>query len=391
MTVSQGSFKKLRYVVEGSFGAGAAAAKMQNLRFTSENFKQANDTREIPDVAAVRQIKGHKKASHIVEGTLDSWLYYGDSDAFMMAALLDSAWSSAAAVCAAAAVTITANTGTYAKDATTWSTTPTVGSWVYVSGSAGSGNNGWKKVATSSTTTFTVSNTSGMADKSSESLTINQAAEIVDGTTITSYAFEREYSDLASNQFVSFIGMVPNRMTITVEKGEIINISFDFIGKTENTEAATTGDGSATDVGTDDCFRTTSDLTFFLENMSPITDATTFTLTVDNGFTPRWVLDSTALSTFSPKHCRVTGSFNALYESSTQYDKVQDLTSTSFAVAVADTAGNKYLFEVIDALLLDGDRAGGGVEQDIEMSTSFVGRMDSTELHTIRICRIPAA
>ena len=57
---------------------------------------------------------------------------------------------------------------------------------------------------------------------------------------------------------------------------------------------------------------------------------------------------------------------------------------------MTDTAGNIIVIEVLDVNYSDGERSGGGTEEDVKMVTPFMAKRDSSEDATIRIVRIPA-
>lgn len=381
--------KEIRWVVEGSYGAGAAGAKMADLRLTSESLKQTTETRSSEELDSTRNITDVKRTNKGVTGSIEGELTYGTYDNLMMYALQAASWSSQ--VTETDTTYSMANGDNSINDSANGFVTDgfLAGQWIITSGFTVAANNGIFKIVSVAAGKMVLSHGTVTTEAAGDTVTITMEPQIVNGTTFNSISVEREYSDL-SQEFVEFQGIGLDVLRIGVDSKSVVTIGFDCIGESETSGTVTSGDGSPTAVNTNTAFSTQGDVQAIYENGSS-TEVSSFSIELANTLRARdMVLGTLGPESIGSGKCRVSGTVEALYESKTIYDKYLNFTDTSLAIKMTDSAGNTYVMEVISCNYTDGDRSGGGTEEDIIMITPYEGKKDSTEAATFRIVRFPA-
>jgi len=391
----------LRYWEESTWGVITGNPKMTNLRFTSESLKGTKSTEVSDEIRSDRQIPDIIRTGIMAEGDINTELSMVSYEDFFRALFMAAAWSSAATVVSAAAVDVTAASDLFTIAAGTWTTTPTAGQWVRVSGYTGAAavNNGYFKVAATpapTTTTFTVSNGDDLVDAVGSAETIIQGAQIVNGVAETSFSIEREFTDL-TNIFSLFTGMMVSSYSLEIPVDGRITGTFSFMGKQEEAKTATSGDGSPNAVNDNPVVSSANDIQFINVDYGSVC-LVSGSIEITNNLREIRCAGELALNSVGIGRFGVTGDLELLFTSLAQKNKYLAHTASGFAVAIEDGEttgalglGNAMVLEIPSYQQADNETVAGGVDSEVVESISFEAYMDPTENITARLVVWPAA
>ena len=276
----------------------------------------------------------------------------------------------------------------YTLNAGTWVNNPVVGQWVYISGAVNAASNGFHKVATvTGSTIFTVDEALGSGEAAAV-LTIVMLPQAVNGDTVSSFALQREYTDL-SNESVMFKGLTWGGYSIDASGTDTVKISYDLIGQTETTES--TAETIDTALDPTPVFTTTEGVKFVRLDAADVT-VLSFQFQVANNFRQKKVLGTLGSTDFNFGDFEVTGSMQMYFADSTEYDKFLDQDEVSLAICFSDDqgdyGGDGFLFDFPKVKFTDGQRMAGGRNQDIIADFSWQALYDADEDLTLRIALI---
>lgn len=398
--MSDANAVNIAFVAESTFGeVPSGPPTLQDLRFTSDNFKLNTATTVSNEVRSDRQITDFVRTNLSAAGDLNWELSYGTYDTFWQAFLLSSGWSSP--------VTVTASTISIESIATSSSSNPKVkdsangfGSvnlhqWIKITGAGTSTNNVVAKVvakASNGEIDIAPANSGGdMTDEAAgSSITVTQGGQIVNGTTFQSFAIEKEYTDLA-NTFDVFTGMTIDTMSLTVTPEAILNGTFGFQGKNLDPDnTATVGDGSNTAASTTEVMNAVDNVTAVLENLGSY-DITELVVNGANNLRQRLIVGELGPQSMGTGRINVSGNVNTYMDlnSRVQFQKYANFTTTAIAFVMTDDAGNVYVMDLPAVKYGDGETPTEGINTDVMVNLSFQAFRNSTENVTMRMVRFP--
>jgi len=389
MVVAVTDLISLRWVVEGSFGAGADSAAMADMRITGESLEQTTENRRSNELRDDAQIEDDKRVNIGVTGSVEGLLSYETWDSWMQYALRSSGWST---VKTNTDITYSmANADNSINDSANQFVVDgfVANQWVEIRGFTDSANNGFFKLTSVAAGKMVLAGGTVATEAAGDSVTITMGAQITNGTTLNSMSIEREYSSPAS-EFVEYKGCVIDGMTIGINAKELVTVSFDIMGKSATSGTATAGDGSPTAVNANLTYSAQENVTTVWENNSSI-EGTLLNFSVRNNYRMRdMVLGTLGADSAGAGKFECSGELQMLYESKTIMDKYLNYTDTSIAVVLEDASGNAYLIEVVEANYTSGRRVAGGENEDIIADMAFAGHRDSSEDVTLRIAKFAA-
>ena len=210
------------------------------------------------------------------------------------------------------------------------------------------------------------------------------------GTTNRSFTFEKELSDL-TNQFISHTGMRANTMEISLQWGQPITITFDFLGNGIATPASSlVGLGSTTAYTSKTSMDGAGGVTSIkLDTAEFTTDyMQSFTLRVDNSMTPDTACKFDAPVDISAGKAIVTGSIGLYVPDLDFLDKVIANTAAEFEVITSDGT-NTFTFNLPNIKFGDGaiNAGGGGGSASIIQNLTYRGLYDATDTTSLTITR----
>jgi len=375
----------LRYVAESTFGeVPSGPPKFKDLRYTGESLHLEQTFVRSNEIRSDRQTPSVTRVNLNAAGDISGEFSYGTYDDFLAAVLFAAAWGSSQAGTTATAFDM-AGTITVA-DATNLS----VGMWVKIEDAEDAENNGYYKITAIDTNELTVTPAPAATNAADGTAQCKKGTQqIVNGTTATSFAFEKEFTDL-TNVFSLLTGIMYESMTMTVNTDGIITVSFTTLGKTETGQTATSGDGAPTAANSNPVMNAVDNVILILEGTEP-TDLTEFSFTINNNLRGRRVIGTLGLRSIGAGSITPTGTANAYFESNATMAKFRGNQATNFALGFEDDAGNGYIIEFPEVKLTAGQTVAGGINTDVMQELTFEPYRDATENVTVRIVRFPAA
>lgn len=274
------------------------------------------------------------------------------------------------------------------------------GQWVKVSGFSTTGataaNNGCYFIAGCRTTGLDVLPNIPVATTSTNNgvLTV-QGCYIRNGTTETSYSFERTHSDVT--QYFDFTGNIINSLTLTAAANAVVTGSIEVIGK-EATRAATSGTAqSKTAAATNDVFNAVSNVARIMEgygtSFSTIDSdliVQQISLSIANNARGISGIGTLGFADVGVGAVAVTGTMNAYFKDGTFYDKYVAATDTGFSFELTDNDGNTYIFTFPKIKIATDGINVPGQNADVVENMTWQAIMHPTYLYTVQIDKMPA-
>ena len=387
MTIGDSNRVQLAFIAEDTFGVQKSGSNLQILRLTGETLKQDTSVQVSNEIRSDRQIADVAKTNINVSGGIDVEMNYSDYDELLKAALMSSAWSTEVSeteitysmAVSDNSVNDSANgfvTAGYAAN-----------QWVKISGFTTAANNGYLKIVSVVAGKMVLSGGTVADEVAGDSVTIKMGAQIVNGTTKTSFNFERKYTDL-SNELALFLGCMINELSLNIAPDSMITANFGIIGKIESSETASEGTGYDA-AGTNEVMNCTEDVLALFENQASV-DSTAFNLSLNNNLRARNKIGGLGAFGIGVGKVNITGSIQVYFETKTMFDKYLNFTSTSLAVKIEDGAGNAYIVDLPNVKFTDGDRVAGSGDADIIANLTWQAIRNTTEDITIRIAKFAA-
>lgn len=376
---------KISHWEETTYGtAPTGNPTLTDLRIVSENLRQDTQSIVSNEIRSDRQRADLIRTGIQVLGSIGIELSYDASHRkFMEYGLLSAGFSSAVTNTATTIDFAASSGGTQAiGDTASGFGSFNVGSWVKISGATNSANNGTFKITAAAAGSITVNNANGVLEAAGSSFTVTQLAQIVNGTTLNTSFFEKNYTDI--NEFAYYTGCAFNTMGVSAGLQQIITGNFDILGKREQSRSSTLGDGSNTAAGTDQVMNTIDHISAIYENETAL-DVTQFDFSLNNNLRNRLQLGVLGPCGVGTGSIDVTGTLQKYLESETVIDKYLNWTDTNLAFVCADSNGQTYVFDFPRVKFTSGQRVAGGINQDILADLNWTAYRDASEGITCRI------
>lgn len=383
--MSNSSLTQVRYLKEVSWGVTPSAA-MTNLNVTSESLGQNTNQVRSEYLRADRQDADVTRTSITAGGDVGIELQYGGYDA-LLEGLLMAAF--------ATAVNITGTTFSAAQSDNSFNDSGNgfvsgniiVNQWIRVSGFTTAANNGYFKVSSVVAGKVVVTGGTLVDEVAGDTVTI-KGSMLKQGTTRTSFTFEKEYPDIT--EFVAFTGMKVGQMNLTISPGSIINGSFSLMGKQALASGATVGTGAANAASTNPVMNAVDNVRSIREGGAAATfDITSLQLTVNNSLRDQAAVGSLANVGIGEGTIQVNGTMECYFADRTEYEKYLNNTVSSLSFLCIDDLGNGYMIDLPKLKYSGGNPQAGGKDQDVLVSLQFTAYRHATEGNTITITKFP--
>ncbi len=393
----------LGYAKESTYGT-APGGTWDPLRITSESLHQETSTITSAELRSDRQIPDVVRSNISVAGDT-SWelsydLGYNRADAstgdlFRAALMADSTWAGGESVVADVSNTIDVDEGNNKLISNALLGEPfedfVAGQWVQTKGFTNAVNNGYFKIlSVDSLGMFIILDTDvALADETSDSCTVKQGEQILNGTTQESYSIERLYEDIGTGESgysALYTGMMVDGMSLAVTTEAIVTGGFSWIGSVG--ASGTTATGTVSAAGTNDVLNAIEDVDNMMEGSTfTETAITAFNFSLANNLRSRLQVGTLGAVSIGSGTLNVTGTFQRYYTDASIIDKYLNFNDTNLAISLEDVDGNGYVFEFPKVVYTSAQRVAGGQNQDIIADVSWECMMHDTELKTVRFSR----
>jgi len=387
--MADSSSVQLAYVKEDTFGVKKTGSALQVLRNTGESLKQDSTTQASSEIRSDRQISDVKRTGIGVSGSVSAELSFGTYDELLEAGLMSAGWSSPVTVGPAATIDFEVASGVsqVINDSGNGFGTVVANQWVKISGASNAANNGIFKVTAVAAGSITVQNANGVLEAVGSSITIVMGAQIINGSTKSSFNFEREYTDL-SNELALYLGCMIGGFDLNVALESIISCGLNITGK--KAESLTSSGGSGyTDANANEVIDSIDEISVIVDGVAQ--DGTSMSVQVNNNLRPKKKLGHSGPMDIGLGTLAVSGNAQVYFESQSLFNKYLAFSEISLALVIKDGAGNAYVADLPRAIFTDGNRTAGSKDQDMIADMTWQAYRHATEDITIRLVKFPAA
>jgi len=375
----------MSYLAESTFGT-TPAGNLKVLRMTGETFKADTNTTNSAEIRDDRMVADVLRTMVSASGDIQFELSYGTYDDFFAAALMSSGFATSVAIeNGSTLITFAANTLTTTG---TWDNNPAVGDWIEVRGATvHPAANGYYKVTAASSTVITVAQTITDTGAEAGTVTIQKGFAITNGTTETSFSFERKYGDL-SNIFEAFVGMEINTFNLSITADGLVTGSFGFMGKLASSETSTIGDGYDAE-NTNQIYNATDNVNSIQEAYADL-GATAFSLSLTNNLRGLSNIGTLGYDEINDGQLELTGTLQTYFSSAAEFNKYLQFTESSISVIMEDSSGNCYIIDIPNLNYTSGTRNAGSNNTDIIADLAWNAKRDSDDDAMITIVKFAA-
>jgi len=390
--MSDSNRTKLSFVEETTWGVTPASA-LQILRWTGESLKYGISSAQSSEIRSDRNISELFLNDASVTGGFDFELSYGTYDDLLEGAL----WSDwVPATTGTGSAYVVDNGSGYAVGEV--SITLKTGSGTILAGDivtfTGDANKYLVKTGIAAPGAITLEAPGLQASLADGvALTIGSRNEIINGVKEHFYTVEREHADVG--QFFVFRGCYVNQFSLSVQAGNPITGSFDFIGKDSIRDTSSSGTGGATAATTTDIYTGITNVVEVNEGGSELTGVVVkgFDLSISNNVRSISGIGDIGASDIGVGSCVATGSINMLFANGDIYDKFLANTASSLRIRLNDddinggSTGNGYIIDLPNIKYSDVSLNAGGLDSDVPISFNFQALYDATTGGCVKITK----
>lgn len=399
---------QLAYIAETTPGVLQTTGNASRLRMTTPTMKAATSVVKSAEVSSHRMATDQTLTDLNVDGGFNFELSGREYDPFFEG-VVRGTWThyGTNGLGAVFSATTTSNSITAAVAPTGSSafTTLANGSWFKVVPPAGATlavrnyfADRWFRVASTTSTAITVDASTPIAAPGIGALGAGYAissSSVQNGSVNRAFSMEYQMTDIG--QFLTFVGMRPNTLELSIETGAIITGAFGFLGGADHTmQGSTRLPGTLQASQALDVMNGVTDIGAIYEaGNSVLTSSSSFIKSVKFNLS-QGMRGQKAVGVFGNADVglgefEIGGSLEVYVENATYYNKWLNGTQTSLAVGMADSAGNGYLIELEKVKFGDAGLNPGGLSDDTMLTLPFSAFFNTATSRGIRITRGVAA
>lgn len=381
---------QLSYGVETTWGTNPAGA-FKAIRYTGETLSMDKTRTRPTEINNAREVIQAVTTSLTAGGAINYALSYGTYDDFMASAV-NSSWGSLISI-AGAAGDIAISTGTISCTLTAgagkW-TGITAGNWIRTLGFVTNGgqNNQIMYVVSVTSTVLTCNTTSAtVAETPTGTLAQVRQKNMRNGSSFTSLTIQQKYS---SALWLRYAGAFVTGMTITGGIGNYLSGSITLLASSE-ASATTDASSGVTAAPTGSVMNPIGGFggVFFNEVSVGIVDS--FAINISSpGAALEYGMGSATAQGLMQGNLEVTGTIKIYFQNFTLYSNFIAETQGRLSVVCKDTAGQAYVFQVMNSFLSNPTIDAGGPNQAVFASFTIEGNPVAASSGTISLDALPA-
>lgn len=254
------------------------------------------------------------------------------------------------------------------------------GQWVKVGGSSNSLQNIWAQVSktvdpTATVLTFEGTPFTGATGAGGAAVTIS-ASRLTNGVTQKSFTLEKSFSDVS--QTLTYVGMTPDKISLKIAAGSILDGSVDFKGKSATSQAGSLLNATTTASTANAVMNGVNNVVNILEGGSALagTYIKSMSLDVTNNLRGQDALGVLGNAGIASGSLGVTGSAEVYFADNTLYNKFLNSTASSLCFRVNDALGNGYVITLPKIQYSGAKIVAGGINQDMMVALTFTAIRD---------------
>lgn len=386
MPLASSSSVQVRYIPEVTFGVTPVAGNGIDLRVTGESLDFTITKESSKEINSTRTISSVTSVTASSSGGIQAEMSYLEYDT-LIAATLQSAWTvygtngvqGTPSTITATATTLTAGAATTGNDS--WATLAR-GQWFQLAHPTSANDGKLFRVSTSvapTTTVITLDTGTPATVVASLAGGLVKTSRLTHGITQSSFSIERASLDI--NQFMTYTGMTPSKMTVNVASASLSTISFDFMGKSVNRAATTNMPGTQVASKNYGVHSGVSGLSCALwEGGAPITGTfvKSISLSYDNALRSQEAICTLGAVAIGSGTINLTGSMSVFFADGTLFDKFKNNTNSSIIFSSLDESGNGYVFTLPVVSTTTWKVAAGSKDQDMVIDLQFTALRDAS-------------
>lgn len=209
------------------------------------------------------------------------------------------------------------------------------------------------------------------------------------GSTQKSFTIEKTFEAGATDQYHRFTGAVANSMDLSIQAGQIVTGSFDFLAKNATTAQAAIASSSYTAANTNPVINAAAN--FASLSMTGVTgpELTALNLKITNNLRQQQVIGQLASRGLGTGRFEVSGDFMAYFANAELYDLFLAGTASDLSFVLGGASSLKYQFDLGTIKFESAEIVAGGNDQDVMAKVAFRGLYDSSDAATLKITRTP--
>lgn len=366
---------RLSLCAEDVLGVTPVSGIRQMLRTTGPSFKVGLGYEESKEVRSDRALADMSVTSLEVSGSIGFEASFEEYDNLMQATLMGE-WGSTISLSLQCSVEV-GTTAVIRASAGTPFTNSMVGRYVHVSGFTRTANNGFFRVAgvVGGGSGLAIALVEGLLAESVRSVRI-QSSRLSHGTNLRSFSIEENYSDI--KQFRVFKGMVPSKMALDIQAGQLVKGSFEFLGMTSELAQASPlpSDFVASKAGSPMSAVLGVGQIYEAGVTLPNAQFKSLSIEVDNTLRGQEAIGRLGYVGISAGSFKVTGKAQLYFSDSNVYQKFITGANTSLSWSIKDSSNSGYGFTLPRLKIHEANITGGSIDSDFMVDISFTALFD---------------
>lgn len=400
---STSSRAQLRMAVEATYGAVAAATGRRKVRMTGESLSPGFQFDKSKEIRPDRQTSDVILLATSASGGFNIELAYKEYDDFFESALQGTYVAFGTNGVSPTLVSPTFAATTLTQTGGTSFATIGLGQWVQISGctTTHTANNGWWQTSLTvpaTATVLTFESPAAFTTGAAPGTVTISTSRLTNGTTLRSHNLEVEFADVT--QFLTFLGMGTNKMSLNLTSGAIATGSFDFVGKGVLPMA-----GATSLVGSDAvAYPTSYGVLNATSNVAKLYEAgaalsgvfvKSVSFDLDNALRAQMAIANLGAVGLGNGSITLTGKMSVYFADATLFNKCLNNTSSSLALGLADStslgSANGYVITLPAIEYTNAQVVAGSLDQDVMVDMDFTAKIDTISGKMILIDRMGAA
>lgn len=390
--MSEANLASLAFIAESTLGTTPASPELTAIRFTGEDLGTNKDTVESAEIRSDRQVPFIAKVGLNPGGSFDFELSYSPFQAFIASALGNTLQT----------VNIDGVEVDFDDSAQTVTGVASdfddvrVGSLITISNAATAANNGQKRVVAKNADGSVITLAAGSITVADTTDTIDiDGLNLTNGVLKPSFTIEKGIVNLSGADFFqTYLGMVVDVMSLSIESKQIVTGSFEFLGMTAPAGSADTidNDGTYTESAADPVMNGTSNVgTITIDGSTATEKFKSIALEIGANLRGKDAMGTEGFFDIGTGTIQVTGTLMVYFLDNSFLDKIRNHTSVALEFYIQDDDGNRIYFYLPNVKLNNGDPVIEGINTDVMVETEFQAIRDATTGITIAIDFVPTA
>lgn len=210
------------------------------------------------------------------------------------------------------------------------------------------------------------------------------------GTLERSFAFQKDFQDIAAGAFILLTGMRPNTFSLNATYREMVTGNFTFLGA--GVDSGTTNflaGGSINPSTTTPIYNASNNVTTIEIGGGAYTGCLqSITINVNNNAAPQECVGKDAPSNVIINSAEITGSMEVYFSDIGFYENILNNVENDFKFTFTDVLGNADEFFFPKAKLQgDAPQGDGGINSQVIQTVNFTALKDAVEDTSLRVTR----